>query len=242
MKISFSQFSNKGPRQNNEDSILTKKITDNDYVFAIADGLGGMKEGKTASLLAINYLEKHAENIIKDIKVDFYLLKKWINNVNNIIITKQKEDITFCNMATTLTVAFIIKEHLYYAHMGDTRITIARNNGIMRLTKDHSERQQLFDKGKITRKEFRLYKRKNIINNALGIKENINIDFNQMLIKKNDVFILTSDGVHDILFIRELKNIIDANNSLSNMITNIETEVKNREPTDNYSCIMFIAE
>ena len=69
-------------RDHNEDSVIIVSNKDNDYLMAIADGMGGHSAGEVASSIAINYLGKH----FKDTFMNMYLnmrrliqkVKEWV--------------------------------------------------------------------------------------------------------------------------------------------------------------------
>ena len=46
-------------RTHNEDNVTIISNKDNNYLMAIADGMGGHRAGEVASSIAIDYLEKH---------------------------------------------------------------------------------------------------------------------------------------------------------------------------------------
>src|SRR6056297_2818636 len=58
MNISFVGYSFIGRRKNNQDSIITKKINDDTWIFAVADGMGGAKGGEVASSIVISALKE----------------------------------------------------------------------------------------------------------------------------------------------------------------------------------------
>lgn len=74
-------------------------------------------------------------------------------------------------MATTLTVAFIKNKQMHVVHAGDSRLYVIRGMGLKQLTIDDTEVNKLVSEGVLSKEEALVYPRKNILTNALGIKD-----------------------------------------------------------------------
>ena len=73
------------------------------------------------------------------------------------------------------------------------------SDGITQLTKDHSLAQEMLDSGQITKEEFENYPKKNIITRALGVDENVDIDFDFTSIGDGEILLLCTDGLSGLL-------------------------------------------
>ena len=85
------------------------------------------------------------------------------------------------------------------AHAGDSRVYLIHQNAIEQLTTDHSVVQEMVDSGQLTEEEARRHPRKNIITRALGVMEEINIDYNQCPMKPGDLLLLCTDGLTNLV-------------------------------------------
>ena len=234
MNIQYATLSEAGPRPRNEDSFLAMSIDAKHYSFAVADGLGGMGGGEVASGIAIDYLRDHSQYILKDPNN----IGNFIRNINQLIIDKQKEGQKYTTMATTLSVAVIVDDTLYIGHVGDSRIALARGQGIKRLTKDQSEAQRLFDLGKLSKEELKSYARKNILESALGAKEYIDVLEGKEPLHSGDYIVITSDGIHNKIFIREIRRCISHLMEPGTIVAGISEEMSHRGADDNYTCVV----
>ena len=63
---SFFQTDSGKVRSHNEDSLIIVRNKDDDYLLAVADGMGGHRCGEVASSIAISYLGKHFQETFKD--------------------------------------------------------------------------------------------------------------------------------------------------------------------------------
>ncbi|MGM0543703.1 MAG: PP2C family protein-serine/threonine phosphatase [Pseudomonadota bacterium] len=237
MNILFASTSELGPRSVNEDFIDCWNTDSGGVVACVADGLGGMGGGDAASKLAVekfkSYLQTHG--------VDEEKMRTAALSAHKAILNEQMKSKS-SRMATTLTAVFIYKDELVGVHCGDSRAVIARGKGIKRLTKDHSEGQRLFDAGKLTKQEFFNYPRKHILESALGHHDEPRIDSVHFDVLPGDRVILTTDGMHNVILLKEMKYLCDISSSPENLVKNAIDSVRISKVNDNYSMIALFAE
>ena len=100
-------------------------------------------------------------------------------------------------MATTLTFAYIRKDEMYVANVGDSRVYLAHGDMIQQITDDHTYVNDLVKMGAITRDEAHLHARKNVITRAIGANANNEPDCFSVPVEKSDKVLLCSDGLYD---------------------------------------------
>lgn len=225
MRAGISSFSEVGPRKENEDAIFYSE-TGEQIVLAIADGLGGHGGGKLAANIALDTVKNCA--LAEDLGS--------VALAAHEAVRREQANGKFKGMATTLTVVRIVGDHLEGVHVGDTRCSIKRNEGIKKLTVSHTEAQRLLDAGKLTKQEFLKYPRRNILDNAIGAKDDIYFQSFEFDIKPNDYLILTTDGVHEKIFQKEMATLVHG--SPEDITTRIRERVSEQIPEDNFSCVV----
>ncbi|WP_457611701.1 PP2C family protein-serine/threonine phosphatase [Methanocaldococcus sp.] len=230
-------ISHKGNRENNEDCILIEKIKDI-YLLSVADGVGGHNAGDVASEMAVNilketFMEKYNENLsIEEIKE---LLKEAYNKAHNKI--KENAVGNKEGMGTTLTTAIIKGDKCVIANCGDSRTYLIRNGELIFKTKDHSLVQALIDEGHISEKEAMNHPMKNIITSALGLDE-FKVDIYNLDLKNNDILLLSSDGLHDYVYIDDILKIVNNNNTPKDIVNKL-LNIALKETKDNVSIIVY---
>lgn len=238
MKITFSQLSNPGPRAVNEDSLDCWVAESGETVAAIADGLGGMGGGDNASKLAISEFRKYLEKF----GISEESMKKGALEAHRAIREAQSKGDSQKRMATTLTAVALSNGEIVGVHCGDSRAAIARGKGIKRLSKDHSEGQRLFDAGKLTKEEFATYERKHILESALGDRNEPTIDIFNFDLQAGDRLLLTTDGVHNIVMLREMQELASISATASELTSRVAVAVENNGPSDNFSMVALYVE
>lgn len=228
-------FTAKGPRSSNEDSYLIQ-LFEKGTLLIVADGLGGHKGGKYASHYAVTNVLKKIRTINK---IDISVLENILNEVHEELISLGSENNELYGMGTTFTCIYIDHENkLLGAHTGDSRAYLLRENGLIQLTKDHTEAQKLFDEGLIDKEELLNYPRKNILVSALGAKSNpLLIDTFEYQLETKDRLLLSSDGFYASTTKKRIRDISVEFDEFSEFFFSILLDVKQSQPTDNYSVV-----
>ena len=102
-------------------------------------------------------------------------------------------------MGTTIVAAIIKDNEACIAHVGDSRAYFVDGDSIRQITRDHSLVQEMYDSGKISFEELKSHPQKNIITRAMGVDEEIEIDFDYVCINENEALILCSDGLSGLV-------------------------------------------
>ncbi len=240
MKFTYASLSEIGlKRKDNEDSIGVFEVFGG-TLFIVCDGLGGNNAGEVASKLTVETIYNTFKNsIIKDVleRIKFSIIK-----AHQAVAEKSESDFGLKGMATTAEVLFINNFTAYWGHVGDSRIYHSRNGSLKLLTKDHSLVQKLVDEGYLTLKEAENHPNKNIIMQALGDGNFIDVELSKVRISPGDFyrFLLCSDGVTAVIKNEELEKFLD--NRVKN-INQLSDEMKKlilkRGAPDNFSFIII---
>ena len=98
-------------------------------------------------------------------------------------------------MGTTLDVCLIYNSKIYIGHVGDSRVYRIRKEFMRRITRDHSYVQTLIEDGKISKEEAFHHPKKNMLTKALGCMEKVERDVYTKTFIKDDIILMTSDGL-----------------------------------------------
>jgi len=204
-----------------------KREVNQDYVFVsdqpvgnipnlliVADGMGGHNAGDYASKFVVQVLKKELEKSRED--GPRAMLKKAIASANHQLIAESKTDAKLEGMGTTLVAATVIEHTLYFANVGDSRLYLL-NDEIRQLSKDHSLVQEMVRLGGLNAEEAKHHPDKNIITRAIGVKEDIEIDFFEYRLKKGDIILMCTDGLSNMVedeeifqIVRSFRDVVDA--------------------------------
>ena len=203
-------------REMNQDCFYISKPEDEIQLYIIADGMGGYKGGEIASKLAVestkNYIISNYESVlIEDKEEVLRLIKSAIEYANMGIFEKSKEVEELENMGTTIDVCLILGNRVYIGHVGDSRVYRKRKGFFRRLTTDHSYVQKLVSDGTITKEEANHHPKKNMLIKALGCSAYVEPDVMVKGFLKDDILLMCSDGLTNMVSEEEIASIIDSN-------------------------------
>ena len=203
-------------REMNQDFIYVSENIEDIKLCILADGMGGYKGGEIASSLATtsarNYIKENLDNIdLQDSEIMQNLIRKAMEYANEVVYEKSKENEELEQMGTTLEICLIYGNKVYIGHIGDSRIYRIRKNIIRRITTDHSYVETLVKDGTITREEAFYHPKKNMLMKALGCTEDIEPDITVKGFLEEDIMLMCSDGLTNMLQEEEIYNIIKEN-------------------------------
>ena len=189
-------------RDHNEDYISWKLESG---LVILADGMGGHNAGEVASELAVTSITEALEEVLSpEIKnscdIDF---KEAVNEsvvfANEEINLHAQTHPECTGMGTTVVMTLFHNDTVILACVGDSRIYRFRKGELKQVTTDHSLVQEMIDNGYMSEEEALNSTNRNLITRALGIAEDVEVDVTQSDIEKDDIYLLCSDGLSDMI-------------------------------------------
>lgn len=225
-------------RDHNEDSVIIVKNSDNEYLMAIADGMGGHSAGEVASSIAIGYLGKH-------FKETFFHLNKisainWIRDsvdtINTLIFQHEKTHPESKGMGTTLVLAVYTKDYLLFGNVGDSSGFVLKDDELRKVTYDHTLVNLLVSAGELTKEEASIHPKKNVLMKALGAALNVDVDIFECDMGMNiREVLLCSDGLTNMLDREQIEKVLLGEGSVEEKVERLIRKANNRGGTDNIS-------
>ena len=102
-------------------------------------------------------------------------------------------------MGTTAVVAELRDDRLTLAHVGDSRAYRLANGALEQITKDHSLRQDVIDKGYFTPEEAAEKVPGHILSRAVGVEETLAVEIQVFPVAPGDIYLLCTDGLSDLV-------------------------------------------
>ena len=189
-------------RSANEDGFDFGAFDDGTAWAVVCDGMGGVRGGQIASSLVTEIVSDKIRKCYNKMMPVFSfenIFLSTITTANVIVNDRSFIDTEYQGMGTTIAAAIVKDSQACIAHVGDSRVYKLSTDGITQITKDHSLAQEMLDSGQITKEEFDNYPKKNIITRALGIDEDIEIDFDFTTVEEGEVLLLCTDGLSGLL-------------------------------------------
>lgn len=219
----------------NEDSYFVSEFIENNGYIIVADGMGGHKGGATASKMTVDCIR---ECFSKNLKFENQseirkILKESIEKANKTVYDAAQKDSMLIGMGTTVVLCLVEDNNLYIANVGDSRLYHISKDKINQVTKDHSVVQELIDRGEISENEAESHPNKNLITRAVGSSEEIEIDFYKFQAQKDDIIVICTDGLSNMIRKDEIKKIVTDEDNLELAVKKLVDEANNRGGFDN---------
>lgn len=193
-------YSEQGRRDNQEDSYLITEKYNNQQLIIVADGLGGQEYGEYASNQVVEIFKNFFVQS-KEFDSPASFLRRTALVAGSMLMQKSLENPKYSGAATTLTGFYIDKDQFYSVNVGDSRVYLYTDGVLIRVTKDHSYVQHMIDQGQLTVDEAFHHPKKNLVTSIIGSNlSELKVDVKGPLtLKKGDILLACSDGIHDYL-------------------------------------------
>lgn len=227
--VDFAGYSLQGVRSENQDTFIIKQPTHWDelvykgIVACIADGVSCSQQGQQASHTATSQfiMDYYATPISWSVQSSVHSLLK---SLNAWLFSQGKDQLQHNGMITTLSAVVIKSNTAHLFHIGDSRIYLYREQTLTQLTRDHLRHNR---------------SQHNYLTRALGMDEHIEVDYQTLDLRQEDLLLLTTDGSHGFLSADEIKKALNEKNSLETISRTLcQTALKNGSQ-DNASCVLL---
>ncbi len=185
-------------RAENQDNFRAGRLPCGSAFAFVCDGMGGAAGGRLASEVLSNSIEDVLYERLPNVNGSEELKRLIFDAVivgNTEIHSIAKQDREKVGMGTTLVCAVVRDNTLHLVNVGDSRCYLMRNNILQQLTRDHSIVQDMLENGNLSLEQAKLHPKKNLITRAVGVSENIDLDYSVYELSPGDKLLLCSDGL-----------------------------------------------
>ncbi|MCK5720459.1 MAG: Stp1/IreP family PP2C-type Ser/Thr phosphatase, partial [Thiomargarita sp.] len=234
-------------RKHNEDYISIDKSLG---LAVLADGMGGYQAGEVASKTAIKVIIEQLNSLIKtqyykhshrkksNYHISTVFLEQAVLKANQIIYEMAETQACYKGMGTTVIAVLFHNDFISIAHVGDSRLYRLRNHELCQITKDHSVNQELIDCGYYTLEQARCSTNKNLVTRALGVSQKLSVEIQEYDSLAQDMYLLCSDGLSDMLEDHDIQNIMSYSNSFKQTAQSLVNQANQNGGKDNISLIL----
>jgi protein phosphatase len=219
-------------RKNNEDAFLglcfdaqevhhlgklgEASLAEQDFTFAVCDGMGGAQAGEYASRIAVDkitaLLPRAFKHSAQGLNAGFQdVLAELYTEAHRALVYLGQSYDECHGMQTTMSLCWFRPEWMYFGHVGDTRIyqLPAKKDALTQLTADDTHVGWLRRNGKLKDYEARTHPRRNVLQKALG-GENRYVDpqLGAVACEPGDTFLICSDGLTEGLYDHQMIDIL----------------------------------
>ena len=228
-------------RQNNED--VWEALVENSF-YILADGMGGHRAGEVASRETVEQLSHQVRKnqFSGTIREQKKQISDIIQKVNHHVYQKSRSDSELRGMGTTLCCTYFHPKGVIFAHVGDSRIYRFSRNRLEQLTRDHSLVSEMIELGELSERSAEDVTYKNIITRAIGTTPKVEASMGISEFEENDLFMMCSDGLSDLLSTEEMEEIMQDSDVLEIAVDRLIKTAINRGGIDNVTVLLMRVE
>jgi serine/threonine protein phosphatase PrpC len=208
LEISFAQKSEAGIKPENQDTVGARipegnLLTAKGIAIAIADGVSSSTAAREASQTAI-----------AGFLTDYYATPDtWrtqqsairvIQSLNSSLWGRSQNSIYGEGYLTTFSALILKGDTGFIFHLGDTRVYRLRENNFELLTRDHTQR---------------IDRHTTHLSRAMGADPYLEVDMHSFELSLGDIFILTSDGIHEVISHHDLHQLVQNHSNNLDLLT-----------------------
>lgn len=230
-------------RSNNEDTFIAQHLEGTNYILAcVIDGVGGYEGGEVAAAIARKTIISLMDRPEGDLSL---LMQAAFAEANDQILAAKQLNKDHEDMACVMTMALVDlkKNQFYYAHVGDTRLYLLRDDSLIKISKDQSFVGFMEDSGRLTEEQAMRHPKRNEINKALGFAGNIGVqedyvETGHSPFLPGDLILLCSDGLSDMVNKQQTTDILLKFNDLGQKAEQLVKAANQNGGRDNITVVL----
>lgn len=225
-------------RSNNQDSAFA-----GDFIYLVADGMGGHAGGDVASAIAAKAMAKLDVPPTGSPEAMTNVLRTAILDTNAALRSTVRDRPELAGMGTTFTGIIPVGDQLAIGHIGDSRLYLLRDDTLSQVTKDHTFVQRLVDSGKITEEEAKIHPRRSVLMRVLGdVDSSPQVDTQVVDTRPDDVWLLCSDGLCGYVDDEDIEKILRRRSSLQGAVDALIDKSLSHGAPDNVTVVLVETE
>jgi len=232
LQIRFAQKSEAGRKPENQDTLGARlpegnTLTIKGIAIAIADGVSSSKAAREASQTAITgFLSDYYAT--PDTWRTQQSAIRVIQSLNASLWGRSQNSIYGEGYLTTFSALILKGDTAFIFHVGDTRVYRLRDGSLEQITRDHTQR---------------IDRHTTHLSRAMGADPYLDVDMHNVELQRGDMFILSSDGIHEAIPPAEFKALIQAHqDNLDGLVDAALTQALSHQSQDNLSIQALVVE
>jgi len=233
-------------RDHNEDNFLDEPVLG---LFAVADGMGGHAAGEVASQMALDSVKEvvtagqavvaayRAEPNRQTRRDVLRVLEQAGRAACEAVHAEGQRDKSKRGMGTTLCAALIVGRHAFIGHVGDSRMYLVRKGKAHQLTQDHSLRNELLKRGRLSAQQVEAVPQKEALTRAIGVYASVDVDTLDLELAPGDRLLICSDGLSGYVESDELPPLVQQPEHACQRLIDLANE---RGGRDNITAVLVV--
>ncbi len=242
LDLEFSELSDTGRvRTRNEDYLghvapgSPAQARSHGWLFALADGVGGQRQGEVASRAAVQEVLAGFRRA-KEMTLHKDLLSQLVQGGNaRVCETEALSGRSGAGMSSTIVVCALRFDRATIAHVGDSRCYLIRSGNAQPITRDHTVAAEQVRLGALSGEEAGESSSRHVLTRSLGSNLFVNVELDEIQLLAGDVLLQCSDGLHGAVSAPEMAQTVDRHRDLNAAARELVASANEKDGSDNIS-------
>lgn len=212
-------------------------------LFGVADGMGGAAAGEYASRQVIQVLDECMRRYVDEVAAGKAvigldrLVERCVKLANH-RLHRAADRPDRAGMGSTLTYVALHGYRAHVAHVGDSRAWLVNADGIRQLTRDHTWIEEQVSMGLLDAEQAGQHDWRNLLTRVLGTSAEVEVDVLQLEVRKGDVLLVTTDGLHGLVTAEEILAEVRSARSAQSSVEFLMNRARERGGPDNITLVI----
>lgn len=210
---------------------------DKRQLYAVCDGMGGMDNGETASLMAVSNMGRLLPAGFRGLAA---AMQSYINETSDAL---QSPPEGHGYAGCTLAAVYLHGSRAVVANLGDSRVYFKRASlPLTQVTEDHSQAMWFVKQGILTPEEAETHQSRNTLRRYIGAPDpdgRTPYVSKAMRVKRGDAFLLCSDGLSNMLTLSEMDNEVSKATPCADICRALVSQALKRPADDNITALVL---
>ena len=242
LDLEFAELSDVGRvRAHNEDYLghvvpgSPARARSHGWLFALADGVGGQRQGEVASRAAVQEVVGGFQRA-KERALQKELLNHLVKAANaRVCETGALAGPSGAGMASTIVVCGVRFDRATIAYVGDSRCYLIRNGNAQPITHDHTVAAEQERMGLLSAEEAAEASTRHVLSRSLGGNLFVSVEINEVQLLPEDVLLQCSDGLHGAVSAPEMAQTVGRHRDLNAAARELVSSANEKDGSDNIS-------
>ena len=242
LDLEFAELSDPGRvRTRNEDYLghvapgSPSQVRSHGWIFALADGVGGQRQGEVASRAAVQEVLAGFRRA-KEGALHKDVLTELVQSANaRVCESEALSGRSGVGMASTIVVCAVRFDRATVAHVGDSRCYLIRSGDAKPITRDHTVAADQTRLGLLSAKEAAESSQRHVLSRSLGMNLFVNVEIDEVQLMAGDVLLLCSDGLHGAVTPAEMAEATRRHRDLAASAQELVDRANQQDGSDNIS-------
>jgi len=216
--------------------------------------MGGHQRGDLAAEMATNALRQYVQASADryeitwpfgyqyELSIDANRMTTAIKLANRLVWRTSEQQSEYAGMGTTIAAILLDGDRLVAGNVGDSRIYRLRNRELEQLSADDTIMASMMQRGLLTAEISRQHPMRNVLTQAAGSKEAVEVHLHESVLEPGDNLLLCSDGLHGVIEEDNICFILQNGQTAETRVARLIEAARAAGAPDNVSVVIVVME